>query len=136
MLHILLVDTHAVFRAALAVVLARHLERPVIAQVPTLVESQRHLPPVDLVVVAMERPDEMTADLLRVLRGGSRQSRVVVLVPAVTPAATLMDLQAEADAVVSTGASVDELLSRIAQVATEAGRDWSQPLPRPARTAC
>ena len=115
-MHILLIDRHAVFRGALAVVLAQHLERPVIAQARTLAEGQRHLAGVDLVVVAPEQPDETAAALVRGLRGGSRQPQVVAVVPPSTPAATLAALEAAAAAVVSTGASLEELLGRLAQV--------------------
>ena len=113
MLHILLVDPHAVFRTALAVVLARHLDLPVITQAGTVAEGQQHLLGMDLAVVDTELLDE-GADLVRALRGGSSQPRVVALAPASMHEATWAALEGVADAVVSKAARLDELLDTLA----------------------
>ena len=119
MIHILLVDDHAAFRQPLAFLLARHRDRLLVTQAGTLVEGQRHLHEVDLAVVDSDLPDGVGEDLIRALRSVSPQTRVVALVPANPCEPVLTSLEANADAIVSKAAGLDELLGTLAQVTAE-----------------
>ena len=120
MKHILLVDAHSAFRQALACVLEHDREQPVVVQAGTLAEGQQRLAAVDLAVVDRELPDGSGDDLVRVLRRVSPQTRVVALVPAPMGKATLSGIAA--DAVVSKGAGLAELVGTVAQFSAAAGR--------------
>jgi DNA-binding NarL/FixJ family response regulator len=116
--HILLVDEHTLFRQSLAYVLEHHGERPVVAQAGTLAEGLQHVEAVDVAVVDRDLPDGSSDDFVRVLRRVSPQTRVVALVPA--PNAALTGVKA--DAVVSKGAGLDELLGMVAQLSAACRR--------------
>ena len=119
MKHILLVDEHALFRQSLAYVLEHHCERPVVAQAGTLAEGLQHVEAVDVAVVDRDLPDGSSDDFVRVLRRVNPETRVVALVPVPMCNAPLTDVKA--DAVVSKGAGLDELLGTVAQL-TVGGR--------------
>ena len=67
----------------------------------------------DLAVVDTELLDE-GADLVRALRGGSSQPRVVALAPASMHESTWAALEDVADAVISKAATLEELLDTLA----------------------
>lgn len=121
MMHILLVDKHAAFRQALAVVLERHCGRPVVVQAGTLAEGQHHLDAVDLAVVDSDLNDGVGSDLVQVMQVVSPQTHVVALVPPGTRDDAVRGVAA-ADAVVSKAAGLDELLHTVAQFRADACR--------------
>ena len=120
MKHILLVDGHALFRQALAYVLEHRRERLVVVQAGTLAEGLQHVEAVDVAVVDHDLLDGSGDDLVHVLRRVRPQTRVVTLVPAPMCNADVTGMKA--DAVVSKGAGLDELLGMVVQLTTSGSR--------------
>ena len=97
MTKVMLVEDHAAFRAALALLLDREPEIQVIAQAGTLAEARRLLTDkVDVAVVDLTLPDGNGSEFIKDLRRLNPRSTALVLSASVDPTATAFSLEAGA----------------------------------------
>ena len=119
MAHVVLIDGHAVFRQALALLVDRLLGLPITAQAGSLVEGRRALPEGALVVVDVALPDGSGVDLVRHLQQTPSVRRILALAPPADPEALAAAMNAGADQALSTEVGLDELMGTLAQLAAE-----------------
>ena len=116
----LLVEDHAVFREALAAVLAEHTDLKRTVQAGSLPEARRisgHLAgEVDLVVVDLDLPNGEGISLIDYLREVEPDIPVLALTNARNLEQRAYALRAGADEVLSTASSVDKIVGVVQQL--------------------
>ena len=114
---ILLVDEHAAFRQALAIVLARETGLPIAAQAGSLAEARPHLAVADLAIVAQRLPDGPGTELVRAVRRARPDAGIVLLGAAPCREDQARAIEAGAAGILATSASLDEIVGAIRRVA-------------------
>ena len=119
MAHVVLIDGHAVFRQALALLVDRLLGLPITAQAGSLLEGRRVLPEGNLVVVDVALPDGSGVDLVRHLRQTRPYAASWRWPPPTDPDALAAAMYAGTDRALSTEVGLDDLMRAMAQLAAE-----------------
>jgi DNA-binding NarL/FixJ family response regulator len=117
-LRVMLVEDHASFRQAIALVLDREPEFEVVAQVGSLAEARQALEKIDVAVVDLALPDGNGADLIDDLHRYNPGVKVLVL-SATLNATNFVRVQAGASRVLDKLASLDEIVDAIRRLEAE-----------------
>jgi DNA-binding NarL/FixJ family response regulator len=113
---ILLVDEHAAFRQALALVLARETGLHV-AQAGSIAEARDHLAGPAVAVVAQHLPDGPGTELVRQLRRANPAADALLLGAAPDRKDLARAIEAGAASILSTSSSLDEIVGAIRRLA-------------------
>jgi DNA-binding NarL/FixJ family response regulator len=117
---LLIVEDHAAFRAALALVLNLRPGMKVVAQCGSLAECRALgdlLEAVDLALLDLMLPDGDGAELVTVLRGANPEVKVLVLTASIEPGLRERASEAGADGVLDKSAELAEIAATVARLA-------------------
>ncbi len=125
MLRLLLVEDHAAFRSALALLLDLRPGMKVVAQCGSLAGCRALggglLRTVDVALVDLKLPDGQGTELVAVLRGANPSARVLVLTVSIEPGLEGRMAEAGADGVLNKTAAFSEIASEVARLGTGRG---------------
>ncbi len=121
MLRLLLVEDHAAFRGALALLLDLRPGMKVVAQCGSLAGCRALgglLRTVDVALVDLFLPDGDGTELVAVLRGANPSVRVLILTASIEPGLPWRMAEAGADGVLNKTAALTEIASEVARLGT------------------
>ncbi len=125
MLRLLLVQDHAAFRSALALLLDLRPGMKVVAQCGSLAGCRALggglLRTVDVALVDLKLPDGQGTELVAVLRGANPSARVLILTVSIEPGLEGRMAEAGADGVLNKTAAFSEIASEVARLGTGRG---------------
>ncbi len=124
MLRLLLVEDHAAFRGALALLLDLRPGMKVVAQCDSLAGCRALgglLRTVDVALVDLFLPDGDGTELVAVLRGANPSVRVLILTASIEPGLGGRMAEAGADGVLNKTAALTEIASEVARLGTGRG---------------
>ncbi len=124
MLRLLLVEDHAAFRGALALLLNLRPGMRVVAQCGSLAGCRDLgglLQTVDVALVDLFLPDGEGSELVAVLRGANPSVRVLVLTASIEPGLPGRMAESGADGVLNKTAALSEIASEVARLGTGRG---------------
>jgi DNA-binding NarL/FixJ family response regulator len=119
MLRLLLVEDHAAFRGALALLLDLRPGMRVVAQCgswPGAEPSGGLLQTVDVALVDLKLPDGEGTEFIAVLRGANPSVRVLILTVSIEPGLQGRMAEAGADGVLDKTAALSEMASEVARL--------------------
>ena len=118
MLRLLLVDDHAAFRAALAILLNLRPGRRVVAECGSLAgcRALEGLDSVDVALLDLVLPDGDGMGLIAFLRGANPSVRVLVLTASIEPGLHERVAAAGADGLLDKTAALTEIASEVARL--------------------
>ena len=124
MLRLLLVEDHAAFRGALALLLNLRPGMRVVAQCGSLAGCRALgglLSTVDVALVDLFLPDGEGTEFIAILRGANPSVRVLVLTASLEPGLQGRMAEAGADGVLDKTAALSEIASEVARLGTGRG---------------
>ncbi|HKC75797.1 MAG TPA: response regulator transcription factor [Chloroflexota bacterium] len=114
MIRVLLLEDHASFRQALALIIEREPDFSVVAQAGSLAEARALLPQdVDVAVVDLSLPDGEGRTVITALHRASPRTRVLVLTASLDPVQRAQAVEAGAAGVLHKAAALDEIVSAV-----------------------
>ncbi len=118
MLRLLLVEDHAAFRGALALLLDQHTGMKVVAQCGSLAgcRALEGLDSVDVALLDLMLPDGDGTGLIALLRGANPSIRVLILTASIEPGLHERVAEAGADGVLDKTAALTEIASEVARL--------------------
>ncbi len=118
MLRLLLIEDHAAFRAALALLLNLRPGMRVVAECGSLAECRalEGLDSVDVALLDLMLPDGDGTGLIALLRGANPAVRVLVLTASIEPGLHERVAEAGADGVLNKTAAMTEIASEVARL--------------------
>lgn len=119
MLRLLLVEDHAAFRSALALLLDLRPGMQVVAQCGSLAGCRALgglLQTVDVALVDLMLPDGEGTELIAVLRGANPSVRVLILTASIEPGLQERMAEAGADGALDKTAALTEIASEVARL--------------------
>jgi two-component system response regulator DesR len=119
LLRLLLVEDHAAFRSALALLLDLRPGMKVVAQCGSLAGCRALgglLRTVDVALVDLKLPDGQGTELVAVLRGANPSVRVLILTVSIEPGLEGRMAEAGADGVLNKMAAFSEIASEVARL--------------------
>ena len=121
MLRLLLVEDHAAFRSALALLLDLRPGMKVVAQCGSLAGCRALgglLETVDVALLDLKLPDGEGTELVAVLRGANPAVKVLILTARIEPGLHERMAEAGADGVLDKTAALTEIASEVARLGT------------------
>ena len=114
MIRVLLLEDHASFRQALALIIEREPDFSVVAQAGSLAEARALLPQdVDVAVVDLSLPDGEGRTVITALHRASPRTRVLVPTASLDPVQRAQAVEAGAAGVLHKAAALDEIVSAV-----------------------
>jgi DNA-binding NarL/FixJ family response regulator len=113
LIRVLLVEDHAAFRQALAIVLDRTEGLQVVGQAGSLQEARHHVQGVDVAVIDLDLPDGNGLDIVPLLRGASPRASVLVLTGSRDRVSVARAVEAGASGVLHKTVRVDQIVDTI-----------------------